>query len=223
MKSECVVVSNGGSLFLVGPTGKSTPLTLLERIGLALTNRYPQRALDAVQANDKLGWLEPTRPTVENISRSDQPGRGVLNITIEQLYCIANPAPYRGDVMLHAYMPGHPQFAERLAGVDEGKPDCWKATAYWSVVGGGVQIEPTPFVFAAMSSDPTFHTMTGLDHRFLYYTMVELARQFGHAWNASSPTKVVLKNLHLDGSEVDCLPMNPPKSLDRSLRSRDPR
>lgn len=223
MKSEYVVVSNGGSLFLVGPTGKSTPLTLLERIGLALTNRYPQRALEAVQVDDELGWWEPPRPTVENISISDQPARGVLNITIEQLCSIANPAPYRGDVMLHAYMPGHPEFEERLAEADEGKTDCWIGTAYWSVVGGGVRIEPTPFVFVAKSSDPTFHTMTGLDHRFLYYTMVDLARQFGHAWNATSPTKVVLQNLHLEGSEVDCLPLTPPKSLDRSLRRYVPR
>lgn len=180
MKSECVVVSNGGSLFLVGPTGQTYRMTLWERIQMALTNRYPQRGLDVVYAN--------TQPLIDSESESAETA---INCFTDDLFVLANPPPLRGDVWLRAYMPGAKHYQEALKRCQEGQSDHWTALAHW-VDSADLKrrIAPTRFVFVA--SCPDFDKAygqpapTGLTQEFLNRKMLELAASFADRVNQSA-------------------------------------
>lgn len=185
MKSECVVVSNGGSLFLVGPTGQTYRMTLWERIKMAFTHRYPQRGLNVVYAGGETQSKTPA-PTA------------MLNMFVDHLQCTANPAPFLGDVALHAYMPGARHYDEVLTAAKKGTPDHYIAQAHWHSVNTDDDIAPTPFVFVARSHDPAFQHKTGLDGAYLHDFMKELAIQFAGMCNRCSTAQVRLKDLTIE-------------------------
>lgn len=185
MKSECVVVSNGGSLFLVGPTGQTYRMTIWERIQLAFTQRYPQRGLDAV-------YVEKQPPV--------STGRSLLNMHVDDLFCQANPFPARGDVFMHAYMPGATHYREMLELAERGTPDHWIADAHWQATNVDTTLAPTRFVFIAKSTDPMFDDKTGLGLNYLFRSMETLAIQFAGMCNACSSTQVSLSELIVQGT-----------------------
>lgn len=185
MKSECVVVSNGGSLFLVGPTGQTYRMTLWERIKMAFTHRYPQRGLNVVYAETEPQPKTPTPTTM-------------LNMFVDHLYCTANPAPHLGDVTLHAYMPGAQRYDEVLTAAKKGAPDHYIAQAHWCSFNTHEVIAPTPFVFVARSHIPAFAEKTGLVESYLRDSMKELAIQFAGMCNRCSTTQVRLKDLTIE-------------------------
>lgn len=123
----------------------------------------------------------------------------IINGFCDDLICIANPAPFRGDVMMQAYMPGADQYEEVLSRARNGAVDHAIAFAYWKdSVDPEEKIEPTLFVFVSRSSDSMFSSSTGLTVEYLFHSMEALARQFIARWNISAkPPTTVLDRLVL--------------------------
>jgi len=180
------LVAGIGNLYFNSPWDLTIRCVAGLGFGVAITYFFYKR-LNRVVAPDPSQMNTPVK------------GKVIINGFMDNLYCVANPFPFRGDVYLFAHMPGGKHYTEVLDRANGAVIDHYKALAHWKdTCNPSVEIAPTLFVFVALSTDPAFRKNTGLTVGYLFHSMEALATQFiGHCNQSTHPPTTVLDRLDL--------------------------